>query len=194
VLPGCLAIALLAGPVVRVVYGDRWAAAATAVPLLVVFGGVRTLEALIENFLAGVGRSLAVLWISAAWLLSLLPAIILGANLGGIRGVGAAHALVAAVIVFPLALSMTRPSGVDLRPFLGQLFRLASAGLAAAGAVLLVSSALPGDVPRLLGGGAAAFVVYAAVWAAWPDLRGLLRVRGDPPAPLVPETPVSDPQ
>jgi PST family polysaccharide transporter len=194
VLPGCLAIALLAGPVVRVVYGDRWAGAATAVPLLVVFGGVRTLEALIENFLAGVGRSLAVLWISAAWLLSLLPAIILGAHLGGIRGVGAAHAVVAAVVVFPLALLMTRPSGVDLRPFLGQLFRLASAGLAAAAAVLLVSSALMGDVPRLLGGGATAFVAYTAVWAAWPGLRGLLRVHGEPPPPFVAETPATGPR
>jgi O-antigen/teichoic acid export membrane protein len=193
VLPGCLAIALLAGPVVRVVYGDRWAAAAAAVPLLVVFGGVRTLEALIENFLAGVGRSLAVLWISAAWLVGLLPAIILGAHLGGIRGVGAAHAVVAAVIVFPLALLMTRPSGVDLRPFVGQLLRLGSAGLAAAAAVLLVSSAVGGDVPRLLGGGAAALVAYTAVWAAWPDLRGLLRVRGDHTAPFVPETPVTGP-
>lgn len=191
VLPACLAIALLAGPVVRVVYGDRWAPAAAAVPLLVVFGGVRTLEALVENFLAGLGRSLAVLWISVAWLLSLLPAIIVGAHLGGIRGVGAAHALVAAVVVFPLALLMTWPSGVDLRPFLVQLIRLATAGLAAAAAVLLISAAVPGDVPRLAGAGAAALVAYTAVWAAWPDLRRLLRARRDPPVTALPETPPS---
>jgi O-antigen/teichoic acid export membrane protein len=191
VLPACLAIGLLAGPVVRVVYGDRWSGAAAAVPLLVIFGGVRTLESLIENFLAGVGRSLAILWISAAWLAGLLPAILAGATLGGIRGVGAAHAVVAAVIVFPLALLMTRPSGVELRPFLTQLLRLATAGLAATTAVFLVSSSLPGDVSRLLGAGAASFVAYAAAWAAWPTLRGLLRARRGAPATRLPETPVS---
>jgi O-antigen/teichoic acid export membrane protein len=194
VLPGCLTIALLAGPIVRVVYGDRWSAAATAVPFLVVFGGVRTVEALIENFLAGVGRSLAILWISMAWLLSLMPAIIVGAKLDGIRGVGLAHALVAAVVVLPIALLMTRPSGVALRPFLGQLLRLAAAGVAAAAAVLLVGAALPGDVPRLLGAGAAALVSYTAVWASWPELRGLLRARRDPGVTSLPETRLTEPE
>jgi PST family polysaccharide transporter len=174
ILPACIAIGLLAGPLVRIVYGERWSPAADALRFLAVFGGVRVLEALVENFLAGVGRSVTIVWIAAAWLVTLIPAIVVGARLGGIQGVGAAHAVVATVVVLPLALLATRPSGVDLGPWLRQLPRLGSAAAAAAAGILLVEWVRPGDVPRLLAGGAVGVVAYALVAMTWPSLRALL--------------------
>lgn len=174
VAPACLFIGLLAGPLVRVVYGERWSPAADALRFLAIFGGVRVVEGLIENFLAGVGRSLATVWITAAWFGSLLPAVLIGARIGGIQGVGVAHAAVAALVVLPLALLITRPSGIDVRPCLGHVVRLTIAGLMAVVAAVLVERALPGDLPRLLGAGAAIAVTYLAVALSWPALRALL--------------------
>lgn len=174
VLPACLAIALLAGPLVRVVYGGRWSPAAAPLQFLAVFGGVRVLEAFVENMLAGVGRSLTVLAIVVTWLVTLLPAIVVGARLGGIQGVGIAHAAVAAGIVLPVALLTTRLSGVGLRPLLRRGLPLASAALAATAVVLLIQRVLAPDLPQLLGGGAALLVVYAGTALSWPSIRALL--------------------
>ncbi len=187
VMPACVAIGLLAGPLVRVVYGDRWAGAADALRFLAVFGGVRVLEAFIESFLAGVGRSMAIVGLAGAWLVALVPAIVLGAHIGGIQGAGAGHAVVAALVVLPLALITTRSSGTDVLSWLRQLLRLASAGLAAAAAMLAVESVLHGDLPRLLCAGAAGAITYAAVVLSWPSLRALLSSTSASTSPATPK-------
>ena len=177
IAPACLAIGLLAGPLVRVVYGDRWSPAADALRFLVVFGAVRAVEALVENFLTGIGRAVATLSISALWLVTLLPAILRGARIGGIAGVGVAHAAVAVVVVLPAALITTRRGGIDLRPWLRNLMSLGASALAGAAAAWLLIQLLDGDVPRLLGAGTACVAVYTAVALSRPDLRALVPAR-----------------
>jgi O-antigen/teichoic acid export membrane protein len=171
-LPVCVLLGVLAEPLVRFVYGDKWAPAAVALQWLAVLGAVRVAAELAYDLLVAVGRSRATMWLQAVWTLSLVPALAIGARLDGVGGVGLGHALVAGLLITPAYAVAVRRSGVPLRALAAGLARPVAAGAAvavvAAGSLVLV----PGTFAQLAVAGVLEFAVWAALIA---PMRHLLR-------------------
>ena len=81
-----LGLATLAGPVVAVLYGDRWAAAATALAGLAVFGAIRVVLDLVATFLIAAGETRQVLVVQLVWLAAMVPAMVLSVREWGLVG------------------------------------------------------------------------------------------------------------
>lgn len=161
-VPLVLILGVLAPEVVGVVYGDKWLPAATAVRFLLVLGGLRVVQDLLFDVIAADGRSRANLRVRLAWLVVLVPALLLGAELDGIRGVGIAHMAVSLAVVTPLLLSAGRLSGIGVRPLASQALRPLAAGGVALAAMLAVLPVASGDIVRLGVVGATGGLVYVA--------------------------------
>lgn len=171
-LPVCLLLALLARPLVEVVFGVRWVSAAGVLPYLAVLAVVRVLVELGYDLLVALGRTRANVSIQGIWLVLLVPALMIGSEYGGIVGVGRAHALVASVVVTPACILVLQRAGVSLRR-VGVLMLRPVVGLVAATvASLAVLHMVTGPAVQLAVGGGFALLCYAAV--AHPMLQ-LLR-------------------
>lgn len=163
---GVLLSALLAAyadGIVTFLYGERWAAAAQAVPALVILSLGRMLVELTYDYLAAIGRTIGNAWLHGVWLAVLVPALVLGANYFGIRGVAWGHALVVLIFVVPGVSILLHRAGMRVRHLAADLV-LPVAG--AAGVLLsawLVKSLLPSGFWMLAVGGVAGFVVYALI-------------------------------
>jgi O-antigen/teichoic acid export membrane protein len=168
-VPACLMLAMLAQPLIRFVYGDRWLAAAPALEFLAAVGGFRVALELVYDFLVAGGRTRAVLLLQAAWLSCLLPALVLGARLGGIPGAGAAQVAVLVLVVCPLALWALHGHGIGAAALARQLIRPAAGG----SLIALVALAVPAVVHQndfllLAVAGSLGLAGYAAI--TWPVL------------------------
>jgi O-antigen/teichoic acid export membrane protein len=113
-LPVCLLISGSAQPLVGFVYGARWAPAAQALVWLAALGAMRVLFDLMYDYFVVLVKSRAVLVIQLIWLMTLIPAVVVGGRLDGIRGVALAGAVVAALIVLPCYLAELRNVGLRL--------------------------------------------------------------------------------
>ncbi|KHL01231.1 hypothetical protein LK10_17645 [Sinomonas humi] len=180
---GCLASALisaLAGPLVSVLFGAKWAGAADALQLLAWFGGIRVLIALCSDALVALKRTRWLLWLNCLWVTILIPAMMLASQAYGMRGAALMHTVVAAFVMFPLFVLL-----VGRAASIGFVWVLGCLGFPALGAVLAYFAAVSvSTLPapawlRLLAGAAAGTVVYLAVVAFWanrvllPELREL---------------------
>lgn len=163
---GALLSALLAAyadGIVTFLYGDRWAAAALAVPALVVLSLGRMLVELSYDYLVAVGRTVGNAWLHAAWLVAVVPALVLGATWFGIQGVAWAHALVVLVLVVPGIGILLHRAGTGVRYLAADLLLPI---LGAAGVLLsawLVKSLLPPGFLLLAVGGLTGFAIYALI-------------------------------
>ncbi len=175
-VPACVLLAALAEPLIRVVYGERWAPAAAALALLVLLGAVRVALELGYDYLASAGRSRAILVIHVVWLGALVPLLAVGAKLDGIRGVAVAHVIVGVLIITPAYLVAFKPYGVRasalgarlLRPFLGGVLMVA--------VVLAVRNMIDGEVLQILVGGSLSCLAYTAVvFPMRHEILGVLR-------------------
>ena len=137
VLPASAFLSLYAAPVVELLYGTRWLPAAEALRFLVVFGVGRVAVELAYDFLAAHGRTLSTVWLHLAWLVALVPALVVGVRLGGIAGVALAHTAVVVVVLAPLQYVVLRRAGTgmrrlaraNVRPVIGTLLAMLSAPL-----------------------------------------------------------------
>ena len=114
--PACATIAVLAQPLVRILYGPKWAGAVSAVVWLSVVGALRIIAALFHDVLIALGRTRRVLAVQILWLSALGPTLAIGARMGGLPGVGAAHALVACAVALPAYLWAIHKAGVNPTP------------------------------------------------------------------------------
>ncbi len=114
-LPIGALLAALALPAVRFVYGDRWSGAARALVWLAVLGGLRVAFELTYDLIVALGHSSAVFRVQILWLVALVPALAIGAHVGGIDGVGVGHLVVALGVVTPAYLALLRGRGIGLR-------------------------------------------------------------------------------
>jgi lipopolysaccharide exporter len=187
-------LAALAHPVIVLVYGDRWEPAVQVLVPLAAVGAVRVIADVLAGYLYALGRSRGVLVVQAVWLVALVPAVVVGARVGGGVGVGVAQAVVAVVVLVPAYLLLLRRSQDEV----GALARaLAVPGLAAVCAVLtgmFVADRVTGQLLGGLLGGATTLVVYLAttvVWVLprWRAARAALDQPGDQPGDEPSETP-----
>ncbi len=180
-VPLCVLLGALATPGVELLYGDRWAPAARALPWLMALGLARIGSELSYDCMVAAGQRRWLIAAQGLWLAALVPALVVGARHGGIVGVARGHVLVAFVLVGPVFLIALRRAGVGTRWVLRACARPLAGGV--------VMTALLVALRRPFGDGRPVLLVVAAVAAAAYALcvlpRGRLsRVR---PVPTDPE-------
>ncbi len=162
-LPLCGLLAAYARPVVEVVYGDRWLPAVDALTLLCLLGAVRVFVELGYDFLAATGSSRGNLVLQGVWFVALVPGLVVGARLDGIRGVAAAHAVIAVAVVLPVLLVLLARRGVALRAFTHLLWRPAVALIAIGLSAVVAHHVLDAPPAQLLVGAAVSGALALAV-------------------------------
>lgn len=171
VAPVAMLLAVMAGPLVDLLYGDRWHGASAALTGLAVFGGMRVGIDLVATFLIAAGRPTGVLLVQVAWMAALIPMMIGGATLGGLAGAGWAHVVAAAAVALPAYFLSLRRVGVVVGDFIrvwGQPFALL---VPAAAVCIWLSHREAAPIRLLLLGGAAALLLYVAPLARWWLIR-----------------------
>ena len=157
-LPVCLLLSGSAVPLVRFVYGAQWVPAAQALMWLALLGALRILFELTYDYFVVLARSRAVFTVQLAWLLVLIPTLIAGARLDGVRGVAMAGFAVAAFVVLPWYLIELARVGIRPRALAGGLWlplaAAAGVGLAARGAAKVI----PNDFAACAVGGSVALI------------------------------------
>jgi O-antigen/teichoic acid export membrane protein len=178
ILPAAVVLATLAPQLVDVLYGDKWGPSAVALRYLTVLMIVRMLTSLAFDILTALGATRYTVWLNAGWAIALVPALLIGSRLDGIRGAAIAHGIVAAFVALPLAIFALRLAGVSLVPTLPALIRPTIAAAIAATVVVLIDSVVNGNsfVQLLLAGGAG-MVVYVLVAVPADQFRQLKTLR-----------------
>lgn len=176
VLPIGVLTAVLAPSLVVFLYGAQWAPAAPALRFLIVLGVIRMLTMLVIDILTGVGATRMTFWLNLGWMIALVPALLVGTHLDGLRGAAIAHALVAVFVALPLTVMVLRRIGVQLRPIPGMLMRPLLAGVLSAGVCVLVADLTSGSVfLQLAAAGSAGLLTYVVVVVPAGQLRRSLR-------------------
>jgi lipopolysaccharide exporter len=109
-----LGLSTLATPVIALLFGDKWTAAASALVGLSIFGATRVLLDLVATFLIAAGETRAVLAVQVVWLTLMVPAMVLGERFWGLSGAGWTHVVVAVTVVVPAYAIALRRVGVDV--------------------------------------------------------------------------------
>lgn len=172
-----VALAALAQPLIELLFGSRWVEAALALSGLAVFGGVRVILDLLATFLIAAGSTLEVLLVQFAWLVVMVPAMVLAVEEFGLQGAGWCHAAVAVLLVLPLYLLCLRKHGVRAAPILGQWALPAIVAVPAALATGWVAGAVGGPpIVSLVAGAATAAATYLLPLRRW-CLRAIASLR-----------------
>ncbi|MBO2454970.1 lipopolysaccharide biosynthesis protein [Actinomadura barringtoniae] len=170
-LPICLLLSGAAQPLIRLVYGSQWGPAADALQWLAILGGLRIMFELMYDYFVVLAQSRAVFTIQLIWLVVLTPALVAGARLWGIPGVGAAHVAVAALVVLPLYLWELHRDEISVTSVLARLAPPALVAAAVGLAAVAAHLAIPLDLIAL---GVAGTVALAAIALFFHRTRGTL--------------------
>jgi O-antigen/teichoic acid export membrane protein len=170
-LPAGAFLALLSVPLIAVVYGEKWLAAAPVLAALGIFGALRAVFDVCAAFLLARGASGLVLWIQIVWFGVLVPATVLATVWWGIEGAALAHVAIGLVVVLPAYLVAVGRVGGDVRAILRTGWQPVAAMIPSALVAYGISSLVEAPVGGLLGGGLAGGCVYAALMYRWVRLR-----------------------
>jgi O-antigen/teichoic acid export membrane protein len=178
VLPFALLMAVLSPALVVFLYGAQWAPAAAALQFLSVVMIVRMLVPLAFDILTALGATRSTVWLNLSWCVALIPALIIGTRLDGVRGASMAQAAVGLLVTIPLGALALHRAGVRLRPIVPALVR-PLAGAAVAAPVMILLSHVTGGIPLVQlvvagGAGVAAFVLIVVPRAQFRQLGGRL--------------------
>ncbi|GAA4225305.1 PST family polysaccharide transporter [Streptosporangium album] len=146
VVPVAVLMGTLAPAVVVFLYGERWAPSAEVLRFLAILMVVRMLTALAFDILAAMGATRATVWLNLGWAVALVPALMVGARVDGIRGAAVGHAVVAVLVALPLATLALHRAGVVLAPIAAALARPVLGGVLAA-VVMTALVQVVGGVP-----------------------------------------------
>ena len=171
VVPIGFITAVLAPTLIDFLYGTTWAPSAPVLRFLIILGVVRMLTQLAIDVLIGAGATRAALWLNLGWAIALVPALLLGTRIDGIRGAAIAHALVATLIALPLALAAIRRVGVRLRPITLTLVRpLIATAVGAASCAIVANLTTGSDFLQLVTAGSVGLLAYIVIVLP-PDQR-----------------------
>lgn len=174
-VPACVMLMMYAEPLLDFVYGEVWAAAASALTLLAVFAFIRVAIFVAYDVLLALDRGRALIRVQTVWLVALLPSIFVGTRLDGIRGAAIAQLCVAAVVAAPLFARLVHRAGLSVRGALLKCRRPLVGGLLITLSALCVRRLNAESWAELLLGLAIATVLYIPV--VWP-MRQLLPAGG----------------
>ncbi|HEU0238276.1 MAG TPA: lipopolysaccharide biosynthesis protein [Micromonosporaceae bacterium] len=171
-LPVVVLMTTLAPQVVAVLYGDKWLPAVTALRFLMVLAGVRLLTGIALDILTGAGATRSSLWVNIGWAAALIPALVIGTRLDGIRGTAMAHALIGVFVAVPLAIVALHYAGVRMGEIPHRLIRPAIAGVACTACTVAVAHAVgPYPVVQLAVAGTLGLACYALICVPGPQRR-----------------------
>jgi PST family polysaccharide transporter len=183
-VPIAVLIAVLAAPMVSLLYGDRWLPAAGPLQFLMILMIVRMLTGIGMDILMSTGATRWALLINAGWTVVLIPALWAGAEVGGGRGVAIAQAIVGVFVAIPLSILALQRAGVKLSPIRHHLVRpMLAGGLGGAAALGLRSVLGSSALLQLLVAGTVGSLVYVAVAVSRADLRTWVAAIRPAPAP-----------
>ncbi|MEV0228355.1 oligosaccharide flippase family protein [Nonomuraea sp. NPDC050786] len=161
ILPFAVVMSVLAHPLVSFLYGGKWDEAAGVLRWLALVMVVRMLLSLALDILSAQGDTRATVWMNLAYGAALIPALIAGTRLEGIRGAAVGQVAASLLVALPVAAYFLHRAGVRLGPVLPTLVRPLLAGLAAAGVTALVNRVVEGNaLVQLVLAGGAGIVVY----------------------------------
>ena len=175
----------LSGPLIDSVYGGRWAGAAPALAIVALYGALRVPSDLFVNTTIAFGRTRALFVMQIVYFAALIPMMVIGVEAIGIEGAARAHAAgLALTFMPPMLWLICKCTGVRLRAlFVAAMPPLAAATVA--GSVSFgVTHVVDGTWLRLIAGGLAGVLVYAALLGPWlrrtvPAARDLWRDGGE---------------
>jgi O-antigen/teichoic acid export membrane protein len=165
VMPIAVTMAVLGPAMIHFLYGATWVPAGDVLRFLAVVMIARMLTALAFDILTSLGNTKATVWLNLGWAAALIPAVIAGVHLNGIRGAAIAQAIVAVVIAIPLTVLVLQRGGINLRPIAPALARPLAGGLLAGVIALAISRFfdLPPSVELFVAGGAGLIAYVLAV-------------------------------
>lgn len=181
-----VALAMLARPLLEVVYGSRWLAADVALGVLGVFGATVVVCDLFTNLLFARNKSRPVLYVNLASLVLLVPALVIGADRQGIVGAATGRLAVGALFTFPVLLMALRVLHVGASA-VGAVWPPLAAAVPSALLTHFVIERLASPYAQLACGSLAFGIVYAGLLFRWlrPSLA-LMREAGTNAAPSKP--------
>lgn len=162
-VPLSIGLGVLAHPVVTILYGTQWAAAAAALAWLAPFGALRILMDVWVAYLTAYGHSLMLLTCHLVWFVALVPSMAWAVHQRGLEGAGLAHVAVASCIVLPAFLLALRAAGVRCAEMLRMLAVPTMAALPMAAVGVVATEALDDPWLQLFGAGIAMTAVYVAI-------------------------------
>jgi PST family polysaccharide transporter len=114
-VPATIGIVFVAAPLVETLFGERWQPAVVVIQVLSLNGVVRTFSATSGEVFQALRRPHLRVVIEVAHLVLLLPALIVGTELDGIRGAAAGIVLVNLATGVPALAIVMRALGVTIR-------------------------------------------------------------------------------
>lgn len=169
-------LAALAHPLIVLLYGERWAAAAAVLVALGAFGALRVVLDLLATYLMAQGAARPVLYVQILWFVTLIPATAAGVHWLGIPGAGWAHLAVAVCVILPAYAVALRRVGTSPRVLLRAGWPPLVAAVPTWWIAHTVATSVGSPVLALILGGAMGCLTYAAV--SYPRIRKLLPARG----------------
>ncbi len=173
-LPLCVGLAVLAEPLLRILYGDGLVGAARPLSWLVVLAGVRVSTGLVSDVLLAQGRSKAAVRLQGLWLVTVVPALVIGSRTGGLGGVAAAHALIGLAVALPLHVHAVRGLEIDPKRLARSLSRPVIAAAAMFGVGLGAMSLVENPWLRIAVAGVAMAATYGAGAVRPSQIRNVL--------------------
>ncbi|NUT21817.1 MAG: oligosaccharide flippase family protein [Hamadaea sp.] len=179
-VPIAVLVAVLAAPMVTLLYGARWLPATGPLRFLMILMVVRMLTGIAMDVLMSTGATRWTLLINVGWTAALLPALWLGTQLDGGRGVAVAEAAVGVAVAIPLTVMALRRAGVRLDPIPRSLVRPLFAGLLCAAVTLAIAAVTSGNAyAQLAVSGTAGMAVYVVAAVPRSQMRTwLTAIRG----------------
>lgn len=175
-MPMCAMMMVLAGPLVYVLYGSKWAASVEVLSILSLYGAISVTCILFANILTSLGKARFTLVVQLLWIGVLVPAMALGVHRAGIVGAAMAHIAVIGPLVLPSYLFALRKAvGVRFTALGKAVFPPLIAASVAALATRGVASQFTSPLTQLVTGLAAGGLVY--VVTAAPQAVALLGQR-----------------
>ena len=162
-----LLLAVLAQPIVEILYGQSWLPAANILVWLGLFGAIRTVFDLAASYLLAWGAAKAALLVQTIWICTLAPAVFLGMHMAGPVGVAIAHIAVALFIVLPAYGWALRRTGTNIALIASRLWPPLLAASPAAGVAAAAVAMAPTPIGRLIAGGSAGCIVYGLMLTPW---------------------------
>ena len=194
-VPVCALLAGYAEPLIGFLYGERWLPAAAALEFLAVLGLMRAVYLIGYDALIAVGRTSAMIALQFLWMILLVPALVIGARYGGIRGASIAHAVVATVVVVPVLMWILSHHGVKATSVARAFARPLLGGAAILLAAVAIRSAFSNTLAQLLVGGLVSAILYLPVLlSARADFLATSPGNNVGPveSPVTPQSPGSD--
>lgn len=150
VIPIVTVMGVAALPLVSVVYGSAWSAAAAVLAWLTAFAGLRIFFELVYDYLVVLGRTGPIFWVQMAWLAALIPALIVGGALAGVVGLAAAVLTEAALVVLPIYAVLLRRAGFTLSSLVSQVWLPLTSSLPLAAVLFVIRATVTAPVMALV--------------------------------------------